>query len=64
MSQPSVTHGTIVVERVYPATPDRVFGAYADVAARSTWGVPSTDDALVYSESDFRVGGRDLYRCG
>src|SRR5439155_11067198 len=59
----SVTHATFVIERTYPATPARVFAAFADPAIKSRWfGSPdshTSDHAL-----DFRVGGREIVRGG
>ncbi len=63
-SEMAVVHDTFVLERVFPASPSRVFAAYADVDARTQWGTPSAAERIVYSASDFRVGGCDAYRCG
>lgn len=62
--KPPVHHATIVIERSYNASPARLFGAFADPAARMRWGVPSSHVELVYDAADFRVGGLDLGRCG
>jgi uncharacterized protein YndB with AHSA1/START domain len=59
-----VTHETLTFERTYRVPPQRVFAAYADVAARARWGTPSDTAAIVYSAADFSVGGQDAYRCG
>ena len=64
MTEPSVTHATIVLERVYDASPARVFQALADPQARARWGTPSKNVDLVYDKTDFRVGGLDVSRCG
>jgi hypothetical protein len=57
MSERSVEHGTIVIERRYPASPERTFAAWADAAAKARWlGVP--DGEL---ELDFRVGGEESH---
>jgi len=64
MTEPSVTHATIVLERVYEASPARVFQALADPQARARWGTPSKNVDLVYDKADFRVGGLDISRCG
>lgn len=64
MNEPSVTHATIVLERVYDASPARVFQALADPQARARWGTPSKNVDLVYDKTDFRVGGLDVSRCG
>jgi len=58
MSERSVEHATIVIERRYPASPERTFAAWADVAAKARWmGV--SEGAL---ELDFRVGGEERHR--
>ena len=36
---------------------------FADPVARTRWSAPS-NDALIYDEADFRVGGKDVFRCG
>ena len=36
---------------------------FADPVARTRWSAPS-NDALIYDEADFRVGGKDVIRCG
>ncbi|QPC90486.1 SRPBCC family protein [Mesorhizobium sp. INR15] len=64
MTDPSVTHATIVLERIYEASPARVFQALADPQARARWGTPSKNIDLVYDQADFRVAGLDISRCG
>ena len=56
-------HATITLERVYSAPVERVFSEFADPEGRAKWSV-SANDELVYDETDFRVGGRDIFRCG
>jgi uncharacterized protein YndB with AHSA1/START domain len=57
MSERSVEHATIVIERRYPASPERTFAAWADVEAKARWfGV--LEGGL---ELDFRVGGRERH---
>jgi uncharacterized protein YndB with AHSA1/START domain len=56
-------HATITLERSYPAPPERVFTEFANPVARARWSAPS-EDFLIYDEADFRVGGRDVFRCG
>jgi len=53
----SAVHATFAIERTYPASPARVFKAWADPAAKASW-------AFKASEFDFRVGGRELNRGG
>jgi uncharacterized protein YndB with AHSA1/START domain len=62
MTEATVEHDTFVLERTYPATPARVFAAFADPAAKIVWFTGSDDfDASEY-ELDFRVGGREFTR--
>ena len=62
MTEPSVNHGTFTVEHRYPANPAKVFGAWADAAAKSIW----LDDPDYKSDGsqyalDFRVGGHERF---
>ena len=59
----TLAHATIVMERTYNATPKRVFAAWADVEARKRWSAPAESIRIVYEESNFQVGGRDVSRC-
>jgi uncharacterized protein YndB with AHSA1/START domain len=63
MSESAKHHATIVLERDYEATPSRVFAEFANPVARAQWSAPSGDE-LTYDETDFKVGGRDVFRCG
>lgn len=60
----AIIHDTLIFERRYAASAARVFEAYVDVGLRTRWSAPTPTSAIVYSETDFRVGGRDVYRCG
>jgi uncharacterized protein YndB with AHSA1/START domain len=58
MTERSIAHGTFVVERRYPATPARVFAAWADPKIKARWfGAPGGDNAPKIFE--FKVGGRE-----
>lgn len=71
MTERSVIHDTFTIERTYPATPSRVFAAFASAEAKESWGetpdVESPDaDAFAdadatYTEFDFRAGGRERF---
>ena len=61
MTERSVTHASFVVERDYDASPDRVFAAWADPAAKARW-FRGTEEAPDEYELEFRVGGRELNR--
>ena len=63
MTARSTKHATFTIERVYDATPERVFNAWADPAAKTRWfGGP--DEGGSEYELDFRVGGHELNRGG
>jgi uncharacterized protein YndB with AHSA1/START domain len=64
MTDNSTHHGTVVFERTYDAPIARVYAALADPVARASWSAPSDTAIFVYDEADFRVGGRDVFRCG
>jgi uncharacterized protein YndB with AHSA1/START domain len=59
MSKRSVTHSTFVIERNYPASPARVFAAWADPGVKSRWFVGPEEWETGNYELDFRVGGRE-----
>lgn len=56
----SAVHATFCIEREYPASPARVFKAFADPEAKAQWfGGPREWDQGERS-MDFRVGGREV----
>lgn len=59
MTERSVTHATFVIERTYPVSPARVFGAFADPKAKARWFVGPDDWEASNHELDFRVGGQE-----
>jgi len=58
VSEHTVKHDTIVVERSFKSSPERVFSAWADPNAHGLWMVPNYDWEIGEFENDFRVGGR------
>jgi uncharacterized protein YndB with AHSA1/START domain len=56
-------HATITLQHSYSAPLERVFSEFADPVARTRWSAPS-NDVLIYDEADFRIGGKDVFRCG
>ncbi len=64
MTERSVQHATIVVERTYNASPARVFAAWSDKDALLRWGNPGETWFMAYDHFDFRVGGGDVCRFG
>jgi uncharacterized protein YndB with AHSA1/START domain len=64
MTEHTTHHATIVIERTFDAPARLVFAALSDPISRARWSAPSDTAVMIYDEADFRVGGRDLFRCG
>ena len=62
--QRSTRHATFVIERVYDATPARVFAAFAEDDAKLKWFGGPEEWARTAREFDFRVGGREYHSGG
>jgi uncharacterized protein YndB with AHSA1/START domain len=60
----AVIHNTFVIERSFPAPPERVFEALADPAKKRRWYGEGNTHEIEEFEMDFRVGGveRNTYR--
>ena len=63
MPDRSTEHATFVVERTYPATPSRVFAAWASQEAKAKWFVGTMEGEDDYS-LDFRVDGLEKAQGG
>lgn len=61
MDQPTTIHSTFVIERSYPATPERVFSAFSDPAKKRRWYAEGEHHQLESYELDFRVGGSERF---
>jgi uncharacterized protein YndB with AHSA1/START domain len=64
MTERTVQHSTIVLERTYNVSPARIFAAWSNSAERVQWDVPGHDWELADHQQDFRVGGRETSRFG
>jgi uncharacterized protein YndB with AHSA1/START domain len=64
MTQPTVAHDTVVIERSYDAPVTQVFGAWADPKLKACWFVGSAEALGAGYDLDFRVGGREAFRGG
>ena len=59
MTERSAIHGTFAIERVYDASPARVFKAWSDPTAKARWFVGPSEWQLVDRAIDFKVGGKE-----
>lgn len=55
----NAVHATFVVERVYAASPTRVFSAFADPEKKRRWFKGPDDWGPADQKYDFRVGGEE-----
>ena len=60
----STTSGAFTIEREYPASPARVFRAFADAGAKAQWFGCVEGWTVLEHTMDFRVGGRETWRGG
>jgi uncharacterized protein YndB with AHSA1/START domain len=58
MTQRSTQHATFDIERAYDAAPARVFGAWSDPAAKTSWFGPAQSEERTL---EFAVGGREHF---
>ncbi|HUA42117.1 MAG TPA: SRPBCC family protein [Streptosporangiaceae bacterium] len=62
MTDRSINHATFVIERSYPATPAKVFAAWASLEAKNIWmDDPDYKSDGTDGELDFRVGGHERF---
>jgi uncharacterized protein YndB with AHSA1/START domain len=61
-SEPTVIHGSFVIERSYPVAPRRVFAAFSDPKKKRQWFADEDEGEVEEFEMDFRVGGREWRR--
>jgi uncharacterized protein YndB with AHSA1/START domain len=59
MTKRSTVHATFVIERTYPATPERVWQAFADPKAKARWFVAPAEWEQSRGKTEFKVGGKE-----
>jgi uncharacterized protein YndB with AHSA1/START domain len=62
MTESAVVHSTFTIDRDYPASPERVFGAFANEATKRRWFAEGKGSEVKAFSVDFRVGGRETSR--
>jgi len=60
----SISHGTVALERIYPASIETVFAALSNETALIEWSSPGDGWMLRYERFDFRVGNTDVAHFG
>lgn len=60
MTERSVVHSTFVIERHYPAPPEKVYFALSDPAAKKCWFFDPDSPMPSRHEMDFRIGGKEV----
>jgi uncharacterized protein YndB with AHSA1/START domain len=63
-NESTIRQADFTIERTMAATPDRVFRAFADKAAKEAWFQGPPGWRRIEHEFDFRVGGRETSKVG
>jgi uncharacterized protein YndB with AHSA1/START domain len=60
MSKRSTVHDTFSIERTYPASPERVYQAFADPKAKARWFAAPAEWEQSRGKMEFKVGGKEF----
>lgn len=64
VAEPLTEHRTLVLGRTFEVPVTRVYAAVSEPLERALIGTLGDDHVVLIDESDFRIGGRDLFRFG
>jgi uncharacterized protein YndB with AHSA1/START domain len=64
LSDRTVQHDTLTLDRTFDADAARVFAAWASPEARRKWAVPEDGWEIADAQHDFRVGGHEVSHFG
>ena len=60
MTKRSTVHDTFVIERTYPASPERVYQAFADPKAKARWFAAPAEWEQSRGKMEFKAGGKEF----
>ena len=60
MTRQPIAHGSFSIERVYPATPTRVFAALSDIELKAKWFIGPEQWTPIRREMTFEPGGTEI----
>jgi uncharacterized protein YndB with AHSA1/START domain len=60
MTTHSAVHGTFTIERTYPASPERVYQAFADPKAKARWFAAPKEWEQSRGKMEFKPGGKEF----
>jgi uncharacterized protein YndB with AHSA1/START domain len=60
MTKRSTVHDTFVIERTYPASPERVYQAFADPKAKARWFAAPAEWEQSRGKMEFKPGGKEF----
>jgi uncharacterized protein YndB with AHSA1/START domain len=60
MTRQPIAHGSFSIERVYDASPERVFAAWSDIDIKAQWFIGPAEWRQVKREIVFETGGTEI----
>lgn len=59
----TVSHRTIKISKKITSPLNKVFSSISNVSERTQWSAPKGDE-IKYLRSNFKEGGKDIFKCG